>query len=447
MLSRLVAPSEMGVYSTAIATVGIATIFADSGLSLSAVRARSLDQAQRSTLFSVNVIVGALCTALVASVAQPLGVALSNGEVGWVVLLVSPAFLASGVGVQFRVELNRSGRYAALAVADVTSQLAGLGVAVAFALSGFGAKSLALQYVAAAVFATGLAFVFARWRPSRGFNLRSVAEEIREGGYAAGAQIVNYISSNVGAVSLGAGATFGDAGVYSRMQQLFLMPLQQLVSPLTRAAIPRLVDAQRNSGYTRLLARLAAVVCYVVFTALGGLWLAAPAVIDVVLGSQWLSGALVLRAFVVGGVAQAAGYGLYWHFLAAGKMRSLMLAELPGRIFILTGAPFVASHGAAWMAVLYSAGMVAVFLGAVILFFRESGAGGVYLVALVWPAVVLVLMTLLGHAALRLTASQGGVLSMVIALLSGVVALVICAVLSVRVRGDLRLAFRVLRKR
>ncbi|WP_314505822.1 lipopolysaccharide biosynthesis protein [uncultured Microbacterium sp.] len=338
VLARLIPPEAFGQLAMVTSIVGIATVFNDLGLSLAALQRESLSRAEKSNLFWLNTAVGLVMCGLVAAAAPAIAALYDDPTLAPVCLALSTTFLFGGISAQHRVEINRRNRYSALAAVDLISQLVAFGVAILLAMLSLGVWALVGQAVAASLFSAVLAIGLARWLPgwwSRGTPVRPF---LRFGIPTLLVQLVNYVSTNVDNVVVGREFGASSLGIYSRAFQLISLPIQQLVSPLTRVAIPYLAAFAVDRDRSRLQLAAQRVQGILTTTLLGALSLLASLispVIVILLGREWVEAAPLVQILAVGAAFQCLGYLYYWLFLSVARTKLLLLAELPGRAILI----------------------------------------------------------------------------------------------------------------
>ncbi|CAJ0557446.1 unnamed protein product, partial [Mesorhabditis spiculigera] len=97
LLARLLTPEDFGIVAMVVAITGAADLIRDFGLSLAAVQAKQLSDAERTNLFWANTGIGSYLSSFA----------------------VAGVFIVSGAATQFRAELMRSLRFTALSTTDV----------------------------------------------------------------------------------------------------------------------------------------------------------------------------------------------------------------------------------------------------------------------------------------------------------------------------------------
>lgn len=376
LLARLIDPGDFGLVALGLALAGFAAVLGDFGLSLAALRAPTLSAAQRDALFWVNTLVGVTASLLVIVAAGPVSAVFGDGRLATVMVLLAPAFALRSASVQYRVELNRSGRLGTLAVVEVVGDAIGLATAAVLALCGEGVLGLTLQGGVAAAVTLVAAVIASPWlpgRPRRGVPIRSL---LTFGSNTFAVHLVNYTSANIGTMTVGSASGSTVLGLFSRANQLVNLPLEQLASPLTRIVIPTLVDADGPAEVGRRLGRFQVVLCYPVLGYLSLLSASAAPAIEAVLGSDWTPAADFIGLLAVGAVFQTIGYVGYWAFVSIGRPGLLLGSEGIGRSLMIVLSIALAPWGPLWVAGAVAVGHCAVWMSATAVFLPRAGVSG-----------------------------------------------------------------------
>ena len=134
LLARLLTPEDFGIVAMVVAITGAADLIRDFGLSLAAVQAKQLSDAERTNLFWANTGIGFVCCVVVSAAAPLIVWIYDKPELLPIVFAVAGVFIVSGAATQFRAELMRSLRFTALSTTDVLANAIGVGTAVLLAL-------------------------------------------------------------------------------------------------------------------------------------------------------------------------------------------------------------------------------------------------------------------------------------------------------------------------
>ncbi len=235
---------------------------------------------------------------------------------------LSPVFLLNGMATQFRAHINRSLRFVALSVTDVVPQVVAFAVAISLAFTLRNYWALVAQQATVAAVGLILAVVLSRWRPGRPRRDESVRSQVRFGSNLFTTHLMTYAVNNSQTVLIG--ATWGAAvvGLFSRAYQLMVLPLTQVVSPLTKVALPILSQVADDPPRYASIVRRAQLV---------GLYLTAPIfllcftlsdpLVRVALGPAWAASAPIFGILALGGAFRAMSQLAFWIFLSSGSTR------------------------------------------------------------------------------------------------------------------------------
>lgn len=400
LLSHLLSPQDYGLVAMVLTIAGLAAVLGDLGLSLAALQAPILTQAQKSNLFWLNGLLGVLVGGAVAASANGLAGFYGEPALVGITLALSSVFALNGLSVQLKVDVNRKQRFVALGMIDLSGQVAGLFVAVGAGLAGAGYWALVLQQVVGS--GTGLiaAALISRWRtslPSRGAEMRSM---LRFGRDTLGLHLANYVTTTIDSIVVG--RQFGPSvlGLYNRAFQLVVLPLDQVLAPLTRVFIPRLAELTEDALFNDALSRLQRVVVYGIVGPLGLLAVAAGPLLEVVLGAQWKGAGPLVRLLVLGGVFQALGYVYYWAFLARRRTKELFFSELWGRVPMVVLIVALVHLGVEWVALAVAFGQALIWFVSTVWFAPRLGVRPRTLLrVVVRPVVIFGVATIAGFVA------------------------------------------------
>lgn len=325
LLARLLTPHDYGLIAMVLAVIGVGEIFRDFGLSSAAIQSPTLSREQRSALFWINGAIGTGLALLVVLLAPAVAAFYSQPDLEPIARILAPVFVANGFATQYRASLVRDLRFRSLAVADIGSALVGLCAAAVSALLGAGVMALVLQQLAQAACLLLLLALSARWLPGLPRRGAPVRQFLGFGGNLVGSQLVGYVANNLDTVIIGLRFGAAPLGIYSRAFQLLMTPLNQVRSPLTSVALPVLSrladDPQRFNRYVQAGQRALG---YSLVAVLGLVVAAAEPITSVLLGSQWLDAAPILRLLAIAGIFQTLAFVGYWVYLARGLTRDLL---------------------------------------------------------------------------------------------------------------------------
>lgn len=359
VLGRILAPSDFGFIAMVTAIIGIGDIVREFGLVPAAVQARTLTLDQRANLFWLCSGLGIVVAMLVCAAAPLVALIYHESRLAEVALVLSLTFIFNGIQSQFQAGLARDMRFAALSITDLCAQTIGLGLAVTAALYGLGYWALVVQLIAQSASLLSMRAIASKWLPGWPNRRGSIRAQLRYGRSLVLTQSLVYVSSNVD--SLLVGSKFGAAqlGFYNRGFQILMMPLNQILTPLTTVALPVLSRiVEETARFNKYLQRAQIVVAYPAVLLFSVMAAAAYPLIRVVFGEQWVPSAPIFQVLAVAGAFQAVGYVGYWVFLAKGLTASHLRFSLISRAVLILAILVGSVWGPIGIAAGYSMGTV-----------------------------------------------------------------------------------------
>ena len=300
VLARLLAPAEYGLVAMVTAITGLGQAFADLGLSEATIQHPEITHDQVSTLFWINVAIGAGLMSITAALAPLLAWFYHEPRLINITLVCSVTFLIGGLRVQHDALLRRQMRFVSLAIRDVISYAVAVPLAICLALRGAG--YWAIVVLPLTLNFTGMVFswVMARWipgMPRRDANIRPL---ISFGGSVAASYLVMTFTRSADSILIGWHWGAGPLGLYSRACNLLMLPVRQLGAPARSVAVPAFSRVQDDpERIARFYLRTVNVVMWVSAPLFGYLFVAAEPVIAITLGKRWHEAAPVFQLLAI----------------------------------------------------------------------------------------------------------------------------------------------------
>ncbi len=346
ILARLLDPKDFGLVGMVTAVIGVFNLFRDFGLSAAAVqRNTTVTREQASTLFWVNILVGAILGLLSFAIAPFAVLFYHETRLFGITAALASGFLFNAAGVQHSAMLEREMRFTTLSVIDIISLLTSVLVGIGMALHGYGYWALVATTTVAPLVYTVCVWLTTAWVPGRPHRRVGVRSMMRFGGTLTLNGLVMYIATNFEKVLLGRFWGAEAIGVYGRAYQLVNMPndnLNSAASGVAFAALSRLQDDPPRfrsyflKGYALVLSLT------VPITVACALF--AKDIISVFLGPKWQSAVTVVRLLAPTTLAFAIINPLGWLLMSLGLVgRGLRMALVFAPIMIagyLIGLPY-----------------------------------------------------------------------------------------------------------
>jgi len=416
VLARLLVPAEYGLVAMVTAITGLGQAFADLGLSEATIQHPEISHEQVSTLFWINVGIGAGLMSITAALAPLLAWFYREPRLVNITLVCSLTFLIGGLRVQHDALLRRQMRFISLAIRDVTSYA--IAVPFAIVLAWRGASYWALVALPLTLNFTGMAitWLLARWIPGPPRRNASVRSLISFGGSVAASYLVLNVTRSADSILIGWHWGAGPLGLYSRAYNLLMLPVRQLGTPARAVAVPAFSRVQDDpERLARYYLRAVNVIMWVSAPIFGYLFVAADPVIVLTLGSRWREAAPVFQLLAIFALGQLLMDATVWLFVSRGKsLRLLQMALVLAPIMIgsyALGLPF----GIRYVALCSSVVLLLIFPGILKFSFRGTRITLRRLgQAIFYPVLLCLIGASSGQVALHYFAPSGAVAALLV---------------------------------
>jgi PST family polysaccharide transporter len=363
ILARLLSPTDYGLQSMVFTLTAFFSLFRDAGLSVAAVQRETLTHEQLSTLFWINLALGAFLAILVAALSPFLAAFYKEPRLLWITAASASIFLFNSLSVQHKALLDRAMRFSTSVKIDILSATIGSVIAIGMAALGFGYWSLICQNISLPIVGTVAIWIAMPWLPGRPRWSAELRSMVRFGGTVTVNSLVVYVAYNTEKILLGRFWGAAPLGIYTRAYQLATLPVQQLIGAAHLVAFSVLsrlqAEAQRlQRAYLKSLSLIVSLTIPVVISTA----LFSDEIVLIVLGQKWIAVAAVLRFLSPTVLVLALINPFSWFLSSTGRVtRSLKIAFLIAPVVIL-GILAGLRHGPAGVAVGYSAAMLLLFV-------------------------------------------------------------------------------------
>jgi PST family polysaccharide transporter len=325
VLARLLDPADFGIIAMVAPILGFVTIMADLGLVQAIVQRPVLTRGQLNSVFWVNATLSIGMAALLMASAPLLAWLYHEPRLVPVTLALASLVVVTGLSMQQAALLNRTMRYAVLAVSETLSMTLAVGVGALAAWQGLGYWALVLSQATATITTSAVIWTASSWRPSWPSFKADALSMLRFGGNVTVSNIANYLNTVLDNVMIGVYIGEVPLGLYDRAWKLTVLPLTQLMAPVSRVAIPalsRLVDdpERYRSAFSQIL-RMLLMAC---LPALAVAVVAAHPLIGLLFGAKWNDVAPVFSWLCVGALLTPINSAMFWLFISQGRSRDQM---------------------------------------------------------------------------------------------------------------------------
>lgn len=355
ILARLLSPEDFGLFGIAFAVTGMLEFAKHGGLVVPAIQSETISDEQRNTLFWFNTLLGTALACLVAAAAPLAGALYDDTRVAPMIATLALTFLASGVSAQHIALLRRRMRFTTLAACELSALLIAAAVAVWMALHGARYWALIVFQVGREVLQACLTIATARWRPSWPARHTMATPLIRSGGVLMILELLGLL--NFKADNLIVGWRLGPAalGFYTKAYEFLLLPVNQIVNPLSIVVHSSLSRLQRDpAAHRAFLSRALLLATSLGLPLTAFLFANAHTVIVQVLGRQWEPTVPIYRALAPAAACMTITSCVGWIFLSLGRARRQLRWSLLTTVITLIAFVAGTAGGAEGVAVAFS---------------------------------------------------------------------------------------------
>jgi polysaccharide transporter, PST family len=356
ILARVLTPSDFGVYAMATPFVWIIMNFGDLGLASAVLQQRDLNEGQASAVFRVNLLAGLAFAGLFLAASPLIGLFYHDPRVTQVAAALSLTFVFSGFTAVQRALLRRALLFDALLRAQIAASAVSSVVAVIFALNGAGYWALTARALVDPLTYTIVVWSLAGWLPGRAEWDSTTKFLLRYGRYTLGSTLFYSVWRQTDSVLIGWRFGSVELGPYALATRLFLLPVDQISSPLGHVMIPALSRLRDDPDrLRRWYSKLLRLVTFVAFPPMFSLVFCADDVVYFVAGPQWGKAADILRLLAPVGALYAAYATTDWLIRSQGHAdRSFRWSAISATAYLIC---FIL--GLPWGAIGVAAGLAA----------------------------------------------------------------------------------------
>jgi lipopolysaccharide exporter len=289
VMARLLEPSAFGLIAMAAVILRFGQYFAQMGVGQAIIQKATLTEGEIRAAFTSSVLLGTGFFGIAWLAAPLAGVFFDSYDVVPVLRAMAVTFILTGISVTAVSLLRRELSFRPIALVEIGSYLIGYGIiGITTAATGWGVWAL----VAAALAQAGISAIFyliVGWHPVLPtFSWAHYRPLYSYGSRVSGISFLEFIGSNLDTLVIGRVLGSASLGIYNRAFMLVNLPMQNLVTGMSRVLFPAFSRVQDDVGRLASNYLLALKVVAMVFIPIGfGMAAASEQLVLTLLGSQW----------------------------------------------------------------------------------------------------------------------------------------------------------------
>jgi O-antigen/teichoic acid export membrane protein len=304
LLARIIGPEPFGIVAQATVYIGVVGLLLDQGFSSALIQRRRLEKDLPGAVVTVNLVIGAVLSLATLAVAPLWADFMSTPQLTLVLAVLAPGLLIRAVAITPRALLLREMAFRKIGIADVGSALVGGVLGVVVAMLGGSYWALVVQTLSTdALLAALLLLGAGRWPNLRFRVLRQIAG-FSGRAFAAGL-LINSVSRNIDSLLIGRYLGPEPLAFYGMANRLLLLPVRLVSTTVGGVLFPAFSRLAGKLGTLRIeLARATRVIAVLALPAMALISAAAPQLIQVLFGQEWLPAVPIVQVLALTGAMQ-----------------------------------------------------------------------------------------------------------------------------------------------
>jgi PST family polysaccharide transporter len=332
-------------------------LFQDLGLGQATIQRETLTHQDVNFLFWINAAVSVALAVILILIAPIMGAFYGEPKVASLTAAMSLQILVYGVSAQHNAVLVRRMEFSTLAVISAAGGVAGLAVSMITALYSRSYWAIFAGTMATTLVVSSATCYCSGWRPSTPRVSDRAGPLLNFGAGLTGFNLLNFFGRNLDGVLIGRYWGVTELGYYDRANKLLLLPLNQVMNPLSRIMIPVLSRTVSNpEQYRSAYLKTLSLVLFVVLPGIAFATATADLIIPLVLGAQWSASAKIFQALGCAGLLQAANNPTGWLFISQGRSGDMMRWGVVSTSTIILAFLIGLPYGASGVAFTYAIG-------------------------------------------------------------------------------------------
>jgi O-antigen/teichoic acid export membrane protein len=288
VLARLLTPADFGVVAMVTTFSLLLTSFGLNGYTEAVLQRDEINHSLASNLFWINVGVGFVLAIAFAAAGSLLARFYHDPRVAHVTVAMSLTILLSSSSVLHLALLKRALRFSLTSANDLFSAAVSVVVSILLAWAGWRYWSLVAGAIARLLVQSVGAWCLCRWIPGFPRRAAGTATIVRFAMNVYGRFTLNYSARNADNLLVGWRFGSGALGFYKKAYDLFVLPANQLLSPISDVVLSSLSRLDRQSvQYRRYFLNGLSILAFAGMGAGAGLTLVGQDLIRLLLGPKW----------------------------------------------------------------------------------------------------------------------------------------------------------------
>lgn len=289
VLARLIAPSEYGVIALVMVFISLADVFVTSGFGNALIQKKNADNIDFSSVFYFNIVFSGMIYFFLYINAANIAAFYGKQILESVIKVLGLRIPIAAINSVQQAYVSRNMLFKRFFWSTLFGTLLSGVVGIIMAYCGYGVWALVGQYLTNTIVDTIVLWITVKWRPSYCFSIERVKVLFSYGWKLLCSGLLDTGYSQIRNLVIGKVYSADDLAFYNKGEQLPNLLVVNINTSISSVLFPAIASQQDNSERVKAMTRRAIKISsYVMWPAIIGLCVIAPALIDVLLTEKWI---------------------------------------------------------------------------------------------------------------------------------------------------------------
>lgn len=300
ILARIIGPDEYGLIAIVMVVTSILQVFIDSGMGTALIQKKDANDADFSTIFHFNWMMGLVLYALLYIFSPYIATFYENEELTAVLRAMGLILVVSSLRNVQQAVVSKRLEFRKFFYANSTGTILSGVIGIAMAYGGYGVWALVVQHIANILLNTIVLWFTVKWRPKLVFSSTSFHGLFSFGWKILLSKIIDTLYMNLQAMIIGKKYTQADLAYYQRAKIFPETIIANINTSIDSVLLPTMSEVQDNKTRLReMTSRSIKVSTYLMAPLMMIMFVTAEPMIRFLLTDKWMMCVPYLRIFCI----------------------------------------------------------------------------------------------------------------------------------------------------
>jgi teichuronic acid exporter len=296
ILARLLTPREFGLVGMISIIIAISQSLVNSGFTQALIRKKDCTQADYSTVFYFNLLVGTVLYLILFFSAGAISRFFDEPQLHLIVQVVGFSIIVNAFAIVQRARLTKAINFKLQTKISIIASLGSGIIGIIMAYTGYGVWSLVFKTLLGFIISSILLWLWNKWKPSLAFSKNSFKEMFSFGYKLLISGLIDTAYRNIYLLIIGKYFSATELGFFTRADQFVNLPSQYITGAVQRVSYPILSEIQEDifrlrAAYKRLIKSTMLITFPIMMIIIA----AAKPLVLTLIGEKWLPSVVYLQ--------------------------------------------------------------------------------------------------------------------------------------------------------